>query len=227
MQELQTEFDKLDLNGADKPRQTRFLRSQQNVKQKQGQAAASGGGGSAAIVVGDEAEAEVQEEADPLEMLEAANVLDRLPKEFFEKIESKQWKDRKEVLDELLTLLTQNPKLAPEADYFELIKALSKIISKDSNIPVVLVTAKCMTALAKGLRKAFKNYTINVLEVCLDRFREKKPNVIEALRETCEASYPGTNLEQMSEIAVAALAHKTPIVRQCTQQFLTKCFAMA
>ncbi|CAF3412929.1 unnamed protein product [Rotaria sp. Silwood1] len=31
----------------------------------------------------------------------------------------------------------------------------------------------------------------------------------------------------MSEIAVTALAHKTPIVRQCTQQFLTKCFAMA
>ena len=34
MQELQTEFDKLDLNGADKPRQTRFLRSQQDLKQK-------------------------------------------------------------------------------------------------------------------------------------------------------------------------------------------------
>ncbi len=31
----------------------------------------------------------------------------------------------------------------------------------------------------------------------------------------------------MAEIAVAALAHKTPIVRQSTQQFLTKCFAMA
>ena len=31
----------------------------------------------------------------------------------------------------------------------------------------------------------------------------------------------------MAEIAVIALAHKTPIVRQCTQQFLTKCFAMA
>jgi hypothetical protein len=27
-----------------------------------------------------------QEELDPLEMLEAANILDRLPKEFFEKI---------------------------------------------------------------------------------------------------------------------------------------------
>jgi hypothetical protein len=34
MQELQTEFDKLDLNGVDKPRQTRFLRSQQDLKQR-------------------------------------------------------------------------------------------------------------------------------------------------------------------------------------------------
>lgn len=36
-----------------------------------------------------------------------------------------------------------------------------------------------------------------------------------------------TNLEQLSETAVVVLAHKTPIVRQCIQQFLTKCFSMA
>ena len=94
--------------------------------------------------------------------------------------ESKQWKDRKEVLDDLLTLLTQNPKLAPDADYYELIKALKKvvptsgkdtwvsnewllqIIAKDSNIPVVLVAAKCLTGLAKGLRKSFKTHAVGV-----------------------------------------------------------------
>jgi hypothetical protein len=60
MQELQTEFDKLDLTGADKPRQTRFLRSQQNTKQKQEQAVASGGGGGGATASAgvDETEAE-------------------------------------------------------------------------------------------------------------------------------------------------------------------------
>jgi hypothetical protein len=60
MQELQTEFDKLDLTGADKPRQTRFLRSQQNIKQKQEQAVASGGGGGGATASAgvDETEAE-------------------------------------------------------------------------------------------------------------------------------------------------------------------------
>ncbi len=34
MQELKIEFDKVDLNGLDKPRQTRFLRSQQDLKRK-------------------------------------------------------------------------------------------------------------------------------------------------------------------------------------------------
>ena len=60
MAELQTEFDKLDLTGADKPRQTRFLRSQQTSKQKQEQAVASGGGGGGATasVAVDDAEAD-------------------------------------------------------------------------------------------------------------------------------------------------------------------------
>lgn len=59
MQELQTEFDKLDLNGADKPRQTRFLRSQQAAKQKQEHASAASGGASAvgaSVAADDEAD---------------------------------------------------------------------------------------------------------------------------------------------------------------------------
>ncbi|CAF1116363.1 unnamed protein product [Adineta steineri] len=221
MQELQTEFDKLDLNGIDKPRQTRFLRSQQELKQKMEETNIP------SSVIIEDPNLDMQEDLDPFEMLEPVNILERLSKEFYEKIESKQWKDRKEVLDDLLTLLTQNPKLTSDTDYSELVKILKKIIAKDSNIPVVLVAAKCLTALAKGLRKSFKNYAISVIEVCLDRCREKKTNVIEVLRETCDATYPGTNLEQFSEVAVTLLTHKTPIVRQCTQQFLTKCFAMA
>ena len=33
---------------------------------------------------------------------------------------------------------------------------------KDSNIPVVLVAAKCLTALSKGLRQGFRNYAVAV-----------------------------------------------------------------
>ncbi|CAF4320441.1 unnamed protein product, partial [Adineta steineri] len=105
MQELQTEFDKLDLNGIDKPRQTRFLRSQQELKQKMEETNIP------SSVIIEDPNLDMQEDLDPFEMLEPVNILERLSKEFYEKIESKQWKDRKEVLDDLLTLLTQNPKL--------------------------------------------------------------------------------------------------------------------
>lgn len=37
MQELQVEFDKLDASGSDKPRPTRFLRSQQDLREKYAQ----------------------------------------------------------------------------------------------------------------------------------------------------------------------------------------------
>jgi len=35
----------------------------------------------------------------------------------------------------------------------------------------------------------FKNYAVTVIEICLDRCREKKRNVIEALKETCDVAY--------------------------------------
>ncbi|CAF3598817.1 unnamed protein product, partial [Rotaria sp. Silwood2] len=120
MQELQTEFEKLDLNGIDKPRQTRFLRSQQDLKQKMEEIVVT-----SSVAIEDN-NVDIQEDLDPFEMMEAVNILERLSKDFFDKIESKQWKDRKEVLDDLLTLLTQNPKPTSDSDYTELVKVLKK-----------------------------------------------------------------------------------------------------
>ncbi|CAF4247869.1 unnamed protein product, partial [Adineta steineri] len=90
MQELQTEFDKLDLNGIDKPRQTRFLRSQQELKQKMEETNIP------SSVIIEDPNLDMQEDLDPFEMLEPVNILERLSKEFYEKSESKQWEDRKE-----------------------------------------------------------------------------------------------------------------------------------
>lgn len=61
----------------------------------------------------------------------------------------------------------------------------------------------------------------------MERFKEKKQNVVDALREACDAIYPSTNLEAISEMCVAFLAHKTPVVRQQVALFLTRCFAMS
>jgi len=124
MQELQVEFEKLDESGTDKPRPTRFLRSQQDLREKYAQIDQA-----ATTDVGpttDEMNIVMQEDLDPFELIEPVNILERLPKEFYQKIESKQRKDRKEVLDDLLNLLTQHPRSTPETDYNEFIKGLKK-----------------------------------------------------------------------------------------------------
>ena len=61
----------------------------------------------------------------------------------------------------------------------------------------------------------------------MERFKEKKQHIVDVLHEACNAIYPSTNLEAISEMCVGYLAHKTPVVRQHVALFLAKCFAMS
>ncbi|KAK7076528.1 hypothetical protein SK128_004798 [Halocaridina rubra] len=99
IQELEAEFEKL---GNEKTVQTRFLRSQQELKAKmeaQGEEEKEGG----------EEEDEVPE-IDVYDLLTPLDILSKLPKDFYEKMEDKKWKERKEAVDILLPL-TQSPRL--------------------------------------------------------------------------------------------------------------------
>ena len=59
----------------------------------------------------------------------------------------------------------------------------------------------------------------------MERFKEKKPDVVMALREVCDAIYQAAaNLKVMREICAGFLTHKTPIVRIQVTLFLAQCF---
>ena len=126
----------------------------------------------------------------------------------------------------MLTLLQKNPRLQ-SADYFEVANDLQKLVAKDSNVNIVVVAAKCVTGIAGGVRKEFRQYANMCLAALLERTKEKKPSIVEALREACDAVWPSTNYEGIAELTAATLAHKTPVVRQQTALFLARCFAMA
>ena len=66
-----------------------------------------------------------------------------------------------------------------------------------------------------------------VFEPLIERFKEKKQNVIDTVREALNALYSSTNLEAISESLIPFLAHKTPVVRQQVALFLVRCFAMS
>lgn len=218
IQELEAEFEKLP---ACKPVQTRFMRSQQDLKAKvEAQSAATSTNGSGEP--GDDGASSAATDIDPYDLLDPVEILSKLPKDFYEQVEAKKWQDRKDVL-EACQKLTDNPKLDPGSDYGELVRVLCKVVAKDSNVMLVAIAAKCLYGLATGLRKKFSPYAVTCIKVFLEKFKEKKANVVTALREAIDAVYLTTNLEAISEDTIASLNDKNPSVKSETATFLARC----
>ena len=74
--------------------------------------------------------------------------------------EAKKWQERREALEEVQKLVS-NPKLE-SGDYADLVRALKKVVSKDSNVMLVTLAAKCLDSLATALRKKFAPYAVVV-----------------------------------------------------------------
>ncbi|XP_075235279.1 msps cytoskeleton-associated protein 5 isoform X2 [Lycorma delicatula] len=216
MTELEAEFDKVK---GDKAIPTRYLRSQQAKQAKIAAEAANDA---------DHGDEDVDdgvgsEDIDPYELMEPVDILSKLPKDFYDKIEAKKWQERKEAMDTLEGLLKSAPKLE-NGDYFEVVKTLKKIISKDTNVVVVTLAGKNLAGLANGLKKRFQQYAPGCVPVLLEKFREKKTTVVAALKEAIDAVFQATTLEAIQEDVISALENKNPSVKSETASFLARCF---
>ncbi|XP_009952689.1 PREDICTED: cytoskeleton-associated protein 5 isoform X2 [Leptosomus discolor] len=215
LKELEEEWVKVSSAA---PKQTRFLRSQQELKAKFEQQQAAGGDADG----GDDDEEETVPQVDAYELLEAVEILSKLPKDFYEKIEAKKWQERKEAL-EAVELLVKNPKLE-SGDYADLVKVLKKVVGKDTNVMLVALAAKCLAGLAAGLRKKFGQYAVHVVPTILEKFKEKKPQVVQALQEAIDAIFLTTTLQNISEDVLAVMDNKNPTIKQQTSLFIARSF---
>uniref|UniRef100_A0A8C5ZML4 Cytoskeleton-associated protein 5 n=1 Tax=Marmota marmota marmota TaxID=9994 RepID=A0A8C5ZML4_MARMA len=214
LKELEEEWVKLP-TGAPKP--SRFLRSQQELEAKLEQQQSAGGDAEGGGDDGDEVP-----QIDAYELLEAVEILSKLPKDFYDKIEAKKWQERKEAL-EAVEVLVKNPKLEV-GDYADLVKALKKVVGKDTNVMLVALAAKCLTGLAVGLRKKFGQYAGHVVPTILEKFKEKKPQVVQALQEAIDAIFLTTTLQNISEDVLAVMDNKNPTIKQQTSLFIARSF---
>lgn len=124
-----------------------------------------------------------------------------------------------------------------------------QIITKDSNVIVVATAGKCLAGLAGGLKKRFQPYAGACVPALLEKFREKKQNVVVSLRDALDAIFPAvslnihmancfsilldvlkyiylfqTNVEAILEDVTEALNNKNPSVKAETASFLTRSF---
>ena len=210
--DLEAQFEKVKAEAP--PKQERLLRSQQAA---QARAPVAGAGGGYEDVDDD---VEEPAEIDAFDLAEPQDVLKKMSGDFYDNIASAKWKDRKEALEALFALL--NVPRIKDGDFGEMNRSLAKCM-KDANIMVVTQAAQCIEVLAKGLRKPYGKYRGIVMQPILERLKEKKQAVAEALGAALDAVFVSTNLTECLEDIIAFLAHKNPQVKEGTMRFLIRC----
>lgn len=198
------------------PKQERLTKAQQDAM-----ASAS------AAPPGDEGEMEGVEEVpeedgevDAFDLAEPVDVMPKIPKDFHQQLSSSKWKERKDALDALYNVL--NIPRIKDGPFDDIVRGLAKCM-KDANIAVVTVAASCVDILAKGLRSGFTKYRPTILSPMLERLKEKKQSVADALGHALDAVFASTNLSDCLEEIFEFLKHKNPQVKQGTVNFLIRC----
>ena len=206
-QDLEKLFEKVKDEPPPKPE--RLLRSQQAIK-----AAAPAPSGA------DDVAPEEEEEAAVLEPeVMAVDVFSKIPKDFSERLASSKWKDRKEALDDLHTAI--NFPAIEEGPFDDIIRGLAKCM-KDANIAVVTVAANCVELLAKGLRAKFTKNRSTVFSPIMERLKERKQSVTDALAGALDAVCASTSTSDCLEEALGFLTNKNPQIKLETTRFLSR-----
>ncbi|QRD82302.1 putative spindle pole body component [Aspergillus flavus] len=214
----QTDLEKLFENVKQEPppKQERLTRAQQDAMATASAAAEDGEAEDGGEDYGDED----GEEVDAFDLAEPVDVMPKVPKDLHEQLSSSKWKDRKEALDALHSAL--NVPRIKDGPFDDIVRALAARM-KDANIAVVTVAANCVDLLAKGLRSGFGKYRSTIMAPILERLKEKKQSVAEALGQALDSVFASTTLTECLEEILEFLKHKNPQVKQETLKFLIRC----
>ncbi|QRV72838.1 CLASP amino-terminal protein [Ceratobasidium sp. AG-Ba] len=218
IKELNEGFEALDKEskGQGTGAQTRWTKNQAReraVAEEQGGADGEDGG-----------EPEAEAAVDPLEFVEAVDIMSKVPADFHTAMGSSKWKERKEALDALLEALKAAPKISDSNEHGELAKALAKRMT-DANIMCVIAAAQCIECLSKGVGQPFGRHRASVLTPMLERLKERKVNVTDAIGAALDAVFLTTTLPDVTEDIMNSLKSKNPQVKEGTLKFLNRSLA--
>ena len=144
---------------------------------------------------------------DPRMFAEEADIVPKLPANLQASLGSSKWKDRKEALDELLTLLNNTPRIKDAPQLGDLAKSLATCIHKDANINCVMTAANCMEALAKGMMAPFARFREAVMTPMMERLKERNAKVSDAIGAALDAVFATVRIYSHSA-GIAACTHE-------------------
>ncbi|KAJ3077075.1 Cytoskeleton associated protein 5 [Podochytrium sp. JEL0797] len=214
LKDLNDQFEQLD--SSIRPTPLRLVRSEMAKREAVGYVAEESAGTPADVTES------VPEPIDVFDISDPVNVLDNLPKGFYDALNAKKWSDRKEILEALLVVVKKSPKLE-DGRYGELVGVLAKKIN-DPHVIVLSLAINTLEFLARGLRTNFSQYRGLVLSPLLEKLKEKKSTVLESIRTCLDALFLCLNsLTDVMEDLSTALAHKNPQIKAETTHWLLRC----
>jgi cytoskeleton-associated protein 5 len=128
-------------------------------------------------------------ELDPRAFAEEVDVLSKFPSGYQAALSSSKWKERKEALDEILGVLRASLRIQPAPEFSDFSKTLAIMIQKDANVMCVIVAANCLEAMSKGLGNSFGRFRETVIPPMLERLKERKANVTDAIGTSLDAIF--------------------------------------
>ncbi|KAB5521789.1 hypothetical protein DKX38_026108 [Salix brachista] len=232
--ELEAEL--VNVTGTAKP--SRKIRSEQDKEpEPEGVSEVVGSGPS------EEVAAEAPQEIDEYDLIDPVDILGPLEKSgFWDGVKATKWSERKEAVAEL-TKLASTRRIAP-GDFSEVCRTLKKplksiefeygnlnLLITDVNIAVAVEAIQAIGNLACGLRTHFSGSSRFLLPVLLEKLKEKKPTLTEALAQTLQAMHKAgcLNLADIVEgkdctfNVKTAVKNKVPLVRSLTLNWVTFC----
>ncbi|KAF8136324.1 hypothetical protein EV363DRAFT_1395442 [Boletus edulis] len=221
VKELQETFESMEKEGKGKG----TLKAERLTREHQREAEARAD----AAVDGDDADAGAAEVEldlpDPRSLAEPVDIVAKFPSNLQANLTSSKWKERKEILDDLLALVNAAPRIQDAPELAELAKSLATCIHKDANINCVITAANVMEGLAKGIMTPFGRLREAIVPPMLERLKERKVNVTDAIGAALDAVFMTTSLPNIIPDLLPALGNKNPQVKEGTLKFLARCLA--
>jgi cytoskeleton-associated protein 5 len=86
-------------------------------------------------------------------------------------------------------VLKASLRIQPVPEFGDLTKQWATMIQKDANIMCVMAAAGCLEALARGLGGPFGRYREAITTPMLERLKERKANVTDAIGLALDAAF--------------------------------------
>lgn len=157
---------------------------------------------------------------DPYDLAEPVDVMSKIPSNLSQKLSNPKWKERVAILKDVQKAC--DVLHVQKRDYADFLRVLAKSLA-DPNIIAVTLAAQTITEMAKGLRDDFARYVSIVLGPLLERTKEKKKSVADAINEALNSCFQYGRFDEISETCVKYMSNRIPQVKVETCEYLSRC----